>query len=390
MNNGQPTPVFELAEASGEIITMRWIELILIALIAPFVLSNSQQSGARLANSGIRRLKSDSREWLTNRTECLACRMLTVPLFPCAWVHRKNDAKFDVDEITSASFHRTGILLLAHGGKRKWNEQVLELAAHVDKRYPTEVAFGMANRSSMEEAITRLIDRGVTEIVAVPLFISSYSSVMRVTEYLLGMRRAIPHRASGTGHHQQSQGGNGSLTPIALPVPTCMSRALDAHPLVAEILLDRARTLSRNPRREVVILVAHGPVADEDNAKWLAHMRKLADSMRIQRPFKRIEVITLRDDAPRPIRDRATAQLRTMVRNARAEGYRVLIVPLLISFGGIEQGIKQRLKGLDYVMSEEGLLPDVRLAEWVILSVEETRQKLMKDGRCLDSAIRKR
>lgn len=303
-----------------------------------------------------------------------------------------HDMQLDVVGRISVLSHRTGVLLLAHGGKQEWNEQVLELAAHVDKRYPTEVAFGMASRSSIEKAITRLIDRGATEIAAIPLFISSYSSVMRATEYLLGIRRTIPHRASVAEHNQQrSHGGNDALIPITLPVPLCMSRALDAHPLVAEILLDRARTLSRDPRREVVILVAHGPVTDEDNAKWLAHMRKLADLMRIQYPFKRIEVITLRDDAPRSIRAQATAQLRTMVRNARAEDYRVLIVPLLISFGGIEQGIKQRLKGLDYVMSEEGLLPDARLVEWVILSVEEVRQKLTRDAkdmRCLDSAIK--
>ena len=48
------------------------------------------------------------------------------------------------------------------------------------------------------------------------------------------------------------------------------------------------------------------------------------------------------------------------------EGARVLIVPLVMSFGGIEQGIRTRLAGLDVVMAEQGLMPDDRLVDWVL------------------------
>lgn len=46
---------------------------------------------------------------------------------------------------------------------------------------------------------------------------------------------------------------------------------------------------------------------------------------------------------------------------------RVLIVPLLLSYGGIEPGIRKRLDGLTYTMADHGLLPDERLARWVLL-----------------------
>jgi hypothetical protein len=49
-----------------------------------------------------------------------------------------------------------------------------------------------------------------------------------------------------------------------------------------------------------------------------------------------------------------------------SEGHRVLIVPLLLSYGGIEAGIRKRLNGLDYVMAEQGLMPDDRIARWVL------------------------
>jgi hypothetical protein len=44
----------------------------------------------------------------------------------------------------------------------------------------------------------------------------------------------------------------------------------------------------------------------------------------------------------------------------------VLIVPLVMSFGGMEQGIRSRLQGLEVVMADQGLMPDDRLVDWVL------------------------
>ncbi len=43
------------------------------------------------------------------------------------------------------------------------------------------------------------------------------------------------------------------------------------------------------------------------------------------------------------------------------------MVPLLLSYGGIEVGIRERLEGLDYRMANQALMPDDRLAEWVLM-----------------------
>src|SRR5262245_38311460 len=81
---------------------------------------------------------------------------------------------------------RTGILLLAHGGAKEWNERVNAVAATIAQDQPIEVAFGMATKATMQSGIDRLAARGVTSIVAVPLFVSSHSSVITSTQYLLG------------------------------------------------------------------------------------------------------------------------------------------------------------------------------------------------------------
>ena len=43
----------------------------------------------------------------------------------------------------------------------------------------------------------------------------------------------------------------------------------------------------------------------------------------------------------------------------------MLVVPVLLSFGGIEQGIRKSLDGLDYVMATQAIMPDDRLVDWI-------------------------
>lgn len=276
-----------------------------------------------------------------------------------------------------ASASGDGILLLAHGGKPEWNERVNAVAAALDAERPVAVAFGMATRPAIQAAVDRLTARGVSRIVAVPLFVSSHSSVVTSTEYLLGLRSDLPpalkrfarmthgHGGAHAAHDSSADDPEANLRPIQSPVPVVMTEALNAHPLVADILLSRATAMSQAPDREAVILVAHGPVDDDDNARWLADMRRLAERIGSQASFASIDYLTVRDDAPAAIRDKATAELRALVERRTGEGRRVLIVPLLLTYGGIEEGIRKRLAGLEYTMAAQALLPDDRIQAWV-------------------------
>ena len=273
-----------------------------------------------------------------------------------------------------------GILLLAHGGRPDWNQAVLALAARVDSNVPVEVAFGMANKRTIQDALDRLVERDVTTVVAVPLFISSHSSVMRATEYLLGSRDDAPPEMKafarmGARRNSAEETGNDTdfdwTTPVDTTIPISVGRALDSHALVAEILISRALEVSEVPEDEVVVVIAHGPNSEEDNERWLEHMGILVEAMRRRTDFSRIEHLTVRDDASESVQHQATAALRAVVEGGVDDGRSVLIVPLLLSYGGIEAGIRERLEGLPYRMARQALLPDERLSEWVLMQVTE-------------------
>jgi sirohydrochlorin cobaltochelatase len=278
----------------------------------------------------------------------------------------------------------SGILLLAHGGDKNWNTLVNELAARVNERVPIEVAFGMADRATMQAAVSRLTQRGVGRIVAVPLFVSSHSSVIESSQYLLGARAEAPpalalfakmHHGTGAAaaaadhsHHTEpaeAAAPADGTRPVDTDLPIRVTAALDHDPVVAEVLLSRARAISRDPTSEVVVLVAHGPTSNEENRLWLNDMEIVAGRIGEAMPFAGVESLTVRDDAPTPVRDAAAAHLREVVGRASSRGHRVLIVPLLLAYGGIEKRIRERLAGLPYEMAAGGLLPDDRLASWV-------------------------
>lgn len=286
-----------------------------------------------------------------------------------------------VVDATSAQTGGAGILLLAHGGSADWNDRVLTLAAKVNETRPVEVAFGMATRRNLQAAVDRLAARGVSKIVAVPLFVSSWSSVVTASEFLLGLRKEAPPALAvfaKMAHSDPTAGASNAahigihddglaMTPVVSRIPILrMSPALNAHPLVAEILIDRAKVISRNAAAEAVVIVAHGPNSDDENRRWLDDMAAIAQAMKRNTAFVSIEYLTVRDDAPAAIRDTATAELRALVSRQLDHGHRVLVVPLLLSFGGVEKGIVARLEGLTVTLATQALLPDDRLVAWVL------------------------
>lgn len=291
----------------------------------------------------------------------------------------------------AAPAEKVGVLVLAHGGSETWNQWVTEATKGVAQKYPVEVAFGMALPRTIQEAIDKLEAKGVNKIVVVPLFISSHSFIIRQTEYLLKKRDVLAEPAVVMDHaapaHQGSTpaGGHGdmshgahhgtepSLEPLRFKSEIVMTRALDDNPAVADILYDRIQELSTNATNETVIIVGHGPNPEEDNKNWVASMESLAAQIlekqkKAGHPSRIILSVTVRDDADKAIYEQAKENLRGLVRQAGKQGD-VIVVPLLLSKGGVEQGIVKRLEGLTYKWSGKTLLPDSRFEQFITASV---------------------
>ncbi len=301
----------------------------------------------------------------------------------------------------STPAEKVGVLILAHGGSEEWNQLIVEAAKSIGQKYPAEVAFGMALPRTIQEGIDKLETQGVTKIVVVPLFISSHSFIIRQTEYLLKKRNVLAdppmvmdhsspaghgsaHGAPANAHdsapmnHGSGHGGHSqessTLAQLNFKSEIVITRALDDHPLVADILYSRLKELSTKPANETVIIVGHGPNEEADNIQWVKAMESLAAQVQQRQKqdgvaSKLILSVTVRDDANKEIYDQAKEHLRSMVRQAGQQG-EVIVLPLFLSRGGVEQGIVKRLEGLNYKWSGKTLLPDPKLNEFIEVSVK--------------------
>src|SRR3989304_1266726 len=283
----------------------------------------------------------------------------------------------------SVAGEKMGILILAHGSKdKRWEDAVRSVAEPIKQRYPLEIAFGMADPATMQQAIDKLEAEGVTRIVVVPLFISSYSPIIRQNEYLLGLRKKLAdppmmmqHSSDGHESNHLSHGGElPSLRPLRVNAQVILTKALDDNPLVAEILDERINELSKDPPNETVILVAHGPNDEEDNRNWLGTMESIADRIYVSRSearmrFKHIFCVTVRDDAEKAVHDQARQHLRSLVRQSGKSGD-VIVIPVFVAQGGVELKIVERLEGLKYRWSGKTLLPHGNIQRFIEESVQ--------------------
>ena len=266
-----------------------------------------------------------------------------------------------------------GILVMAHGGTKRWNGMVNDCVKKARPAYPIRVFFGMGctkkEADDLQHQIQQLESQGVRSIVVIPLAVSSYSEVYRQWRYLLGLQ-AQPGfdaklMAEMMRHTHGEMGAMEAVAPVKPHVSVYFPAALDDDTVVSDILLQRAREMSRKPADETVMIVAHGPNQDPDNQRWLDNLQRIATAMKQRGPFQQVEGATLRDDAPPWVRDHAVQTLRNRVTRLDRQGRRVLVVPLLMAPGGIENKIDEALKGLPYSFNAKTLLPDPKMAEWV-------------------------
>ena len=264
-----------------------------------------------------------------------------------------------------------GVLLMAHGGSPEWNDGVLAAVEPLRGQYTIEVAFGMADAVTIQEAVQRLEARGIRRIGVVRLFVSGESWYDR-TEQILGLRHGAPVRPVATSQHEAGHGDHSTefwrvQTEATFVLTT---QGLAEAEAMGTVLADRARTLSLDPQREDVLILAHGPGDDSENRRWIAYIDARADMVRGSLPFRRVQVLTLREDWPEK-REEAEQRIRAFVERARDDGGTAIVIPFRVQGFG---RYAQVLDGLDYVSDGQGLIPHSNVTQWIAGQIRTLRR----------------
>lgn len=262
---------------------------------------------------------------------------------------------------------RVGTIVIAHGGDSLWNAHVIDAVKAARTGGPVEVSFLMgpaAKATRVQDIVARLERQGVSEIVFVPLLVSSHSGHYEQIRYLASESATLDEAML---HHLHMAG----IERPRASVPIRVTKALDDAPHLARVLTDRALALASDARERAVMIVGHGPNSAEDYAAWMTNLRTVADSVRLRGGFRDVRVELVRDDAPAAVRAEAVRRARELIELQHlVTGKDVLVVPVLVSKGAISRDkIPRDLERLPMVYSGEPLLPHYEMARWIEQSV---------------------
>lgn len=256
---------------------------------------------------------------------------------------------------------QTGLLVVAHGAGPDWNARVRETVAQTRwAEGPVAVAFLMgpeAESAGWSVAVARLTTGGARSIVVVPLMVSTHGSHYRQVQFYAGQLDRFPPELSAHDH-----GPDGPP-----PVPMRVTPALDSSPELLEAVALRWQELDPVRRYAPLLLLGHGPTADEDAARWTGAIETALDRLRTLGHAGESRPALLRDDAPAPIRAEAIRQMRDTVAALAARSRdSVTVMTVLIAEGQMTRTrIPKDLDGLPIRYAPMGLTPLPVIARWI-------------------------
>ncbi|WP_342773857.1 sirohydrochlorin chelatase [Cohnella pontilimi] len=244
---------------------------------------------------------------------------------------------------------KPGILIISHGSREPGWVSLVDNTVRRCRRWlskfdvPLEAAFlELVEGRLIQDGIDRLEAQGVTDMLAIPLFISSGSTHVDEIGWALG---AYPQCRSET-----------DLTPFRLDVRLTYGRPIDDDPEIAEILGERAASLSSDPARETLLFIGHGSDKPEFREAWRRGLNGLASVVRERGGYADADFAMLRPDL--------AAEAASALRRRHPEAA-VLAVPVFLSEGYFTRHvIPQRLAGLDCRYSGQALMPHPQVARW--------------------------
>jgi sirohydrochlorin ferrochelatase len=257
---------------------------------------------------------------------------------------------------TSLTPDQIGVVIMPHGSTQPWNDAVETTIQPLMAKYPVEMAYGMGDPHIIQNAVSRLEQRGIRHIVFVRMYALD-NHMKPLTDYILGLSDRSPADGHGGGHVSAN-------APPQVRTAALFSTfgGYEQNPEIALVLHKRIAELSKDPTNETVLLLAHGEGTEAGNDAWLSVMNQNIERLRKDphcAKLKAIKALTVREDWPKE-REKAVAAARAAIEEAGKHG-RVLVIANRLYGSG---PYRTMLKGLTYEMNDKGLVDPV-LTRWL-------------------------
>lgn len=245
---------------------------------------------------------------------------------------------------------KPGVLVISHGSREaEWVQLVDEAVAAAAASLPLA---GIPVYSSfleivegrlIQDGIDELERQGVTDMLVIPLFVSSGST--HVDE--IGQAFGLPWVSDLEG----------DLGTFRVEAKVHYGLPINDDSEIAELLAAHAADLSREPAKEALLLIGHGSKEDVFHQRWELGLKQLSEQLRKLGGYARAAYAML-------LPDQAAMKLAGMQAQHPEEA--VIVVPLFLSQGYFTNHvIPTRLAGLDYRYNGRAMLPHPAIERWL-------------------------
>lgn len=256
----------------------------------------------------------------------------------------------------------TGVLILSHGVGENSDRLLKASLAPIGAKRPAAIGFGMSMMSSahLQAAVDDLAAHGARRIILLDEGTTTqYNTLTRHWQYIFGLHDKASYL---------------DVPRVRAPgVTFTWAGHFDDSPLISEMIYDNAKSVSRNPAKETLILVGHGPEDKADNDPDLKILQAHVERIAAKQEFADVKIINLQDDAIKPVRESNVRTLRRWVEQATKQGNDVIVVAVAAASFGVQNHIKQDLRGLKYTFADKGLAENPKFVQWVESEIQQAR-----------------
>ncbi|MBU9711888.1 sirohydrochlorin chelatase [Evansella tamaricis] len=239
---------------------------------------------------------------------------------------------------------KTGVLVVAHGSQnQKWVALIEEAVASLETSAPVTIGYlELIEGKSIADGVRFLENQGVDNIAVIPFFVCSGSTHLNEIQYALGV---IEEPAFDT-----------DIELIHPKVPVIWGKAMDAHPLILEVLEARIQPLSEMPFQESLLLVAHGSDRPHFQPVWEETLEDMVEYFKEKFGFSEAGYGTV-------LPDTITEAAGDLSANGKKK---VVAVPVFLSDGYYtSKKIPAKLEGFPHVYNGSAYLPHPSIRLWL-------------------------
>ena len=287
------------------------------------------------------------------------------------------------------AIEKRGLLIVAHGDPfDAWNQPVLDVENQVKEILDSEqsqviatvrVALMEFAEPSIVSAIADMEKLGIEYIYVLPMFIGPSCHTFYDLPTILGLY---------SEKHAVEQLREEGIKIVDTDMKLTIGPTIDIS-TITEILMDRVSELMDDPTRSALVILSHGdrwlePLLEQQSKEIGAHICGALDIRYFDYSFVEMGQGFIVDGAPVIFRALDKYESIIVVGMYLSMGAENLVMKSSASVGGMQVKGAEMFSNHDVRFASKGLLPDKRIARWVVDKVHEWVHIYDDDG-ALDS-----